>query len=114
MQVIATTCYTYSIDFYRAEPSGTSQLFSFIKQEFGMTYAFYVIKLCKKIGYQWAFFLFMFFSILSFLPVAVLMFKGRELREKFGAPRNVNAPDADFEGPVEVDKLGEERKVEEI
>jgi hypothetical protein len=56
----------------------------------------------------------MFFSILSFLPVAVLMFKGRELRKKSGTPRNVNAPDADFEGPVKVDKLGEERKVEEI
>jgi hypothetical protein len=52
----------------------------------------------------------MFFSILSCLPVAVLMFKGRELREKFGTPRNVNAPYADFEGPVEVDKLREEKR----
>jgi hypothetical protein len=113
LQVVATTCYTYSIDSYRAESSETSQLFNFIRQEFGMTYAFYVIKLCKKIGYQWAFFLFTMFSILSFLPVVALMFKGREWREKLGTPRNVNALDADFEGPVEVDKLGEERKAEE-
>lgn len=41
------------------------------------------------------------------------MFKGTEWREKLGTPRNINALDTDYEGPVETDKLGEERKLEE-
>ena len=113
LQVIATTCYTYSIDSYRAESSETAQLFNLIRQEFGMTYAFYVVKLCQKIGYQWAFLLFTVFNLLAFIPMVILMFKGREWREKLGAPRNVNALDAEYEGPLETDKLGEERKLDQ-
>jgi hypothetical protein len=113
LQVIATTCYTYSIDSYRAESSETAQLFNLIRQEFGMTYAFYVVKLCQKIGYQWAFFLFTIFNVLAFIPMVVLMFKGREWREKLGAPRSVNALDAEYEGPLETDKLGKEGKLDQ-
>jgi hypothetical protein len=113
LQVIATTCYIYSIDSYRAESSETAQLFNLIRQEFGMTYAFYVVKLCQKIGYQWAFFLFTIFNVLAFIPMVMLMFKAREWREKLGVPRNVNALDAEYEGPVETDKLRLEGKLEE-
>jgi len=116
LQVIATTCYTYAVDCYRPESSETAQLFNLIRQEFGMTYAFYVVKLCGIIGYQWAFFMFTIFgSVLAFAPIVVLMYKGEEWRIKLGKPRNVNALDADYEGPmIEVDKLGEERKVDEV
>jgi len=113
LQVVATTCYTYSTDSYRAESSETSQLFNLIRQEFGMTYAFYVVKLCKNIGYQWAFSLFTIFNVLAFIPVVMLMVKGTEWRERLGTPRNVNALDADYEGPVEMDKMGEEKKLEQ-
>lgn len=112
LQVIATTCYTYSIDCYRAESSETSQLFNLIRQVFGMTYAFYVVSLCQKIGYQWAFFMFSILgSVLGFLPIVVLMFKGKEIRERLGVPRNVNALDSDEIMVAELDKLGEERVV---
>ena len=50
MQVITTTCYTYSIDCYRAEGGEVSQVFNFFRQEFGMTFAFYVILMAEKIG----------------------------------------------------------------
>ena len=52
VQVVATTCYTYIVDCYRAKSSETAQLFSFVRQEFGMTFAFYAIRLCGGIGYQ--------------------------------------------------------------
>jgi hypothetical protein len=115
LQVVATTCYTYSIDSYRAESSETSQLFNLIRQEFGMTYAFYVVLLCKKIGYQWAFVLFSIFgSVLAFAPIVWLMFKGQEMRERLGVPKNLNALDTDSVRELEVDKLGEERKINEV
>lgn len=114
LQVIATTCYTYSIDSYRAESSETAQLFNLIRQTFGFTYAFYVVDLCERIGYQWAFFMFMCFgSVLAFAPIVALMFKGQEWKEKLGEPRNINALDSDeMQARDAVDKLGEEKKDE--
>jgi hypothetical protein len=112
LQVIATTCYTYSIDSYRAESSETAQLFNFIRQEFGMTYAFYVVALCERIGYQWAFFMFAILgSGLGFVPIVVLMFRGERIRENLGTPRNVNVFDGEEVREVELDKLGEEKAV---
>jgi len=52
----------YSIDCYRSEGSEVSQVFNFFRQEIGMTFAFYVILLAGKIGYQWTFF---FFAIMG-------------------------------------------------
>jgi len=97
-------------------------VFNFFRQEIGMTFAFYVILLAGKIGYQWTFF---FFAIMGsvlgvsvwsswtscvhsyvdpltlwqFIPIIVLMWRGKEIREKLGKPRNVNQFDTDGEGP---------------
>jgi hypothetical protein len=94
MQIITTVCYTYSIDCYRAEGSDISQLFNFIRQEIGMTFAFYAIKMGDAIGYQFTFLFFAIMgSVLAFAPMVLLMWKGRKIRERFGAPRGVNALD---------------------
>jgi multidrug resistance protein len=109
LQVVATTCYTYAIDSYREQSSETSQLINFIRQEFGMTYAFYTVALCERIGYQWAFFMFAVLgSGLGFLPIVVLMFKGEEIRKRLGTPKNVTPLDMDQETQIALDKLGEE------
>ncbi|KAK0267592.1 hypothetical protein LTR91_025115 [Friedmanniomyces endolithicus] len=90
----------YSIDCYRSEGSEVSQVFNFFRQEIGMTFAFYVILLAGKIGYQWTFFFFAIMgSVLGFIPIVVLMLRGKEIREKLGKPRNVNQFDTDGEGP---------------
>jgi hypothetical protein len=94
MQIITTVCYTYSIDCYRAEGSDISQLFNFIRQEIGMTFAFYAIKMGDSIGYQFTFLFFAIMgSVLAFAPMVVLMWKGREIREKMGSPKGVSALD---------------------
>ncbi|KAI9688363.1 MAG: hypothetical protein M1822_001312 [Bathelium mastoideum] len=89
IQVITTTCYTYSIDCYPSSGSDTSQFFNFARQEIGMTFAFYAIALANRIGYQ---FTFLFFalcgSLLAFIPIAGLMWKGREIRERLGTPQD--------------------------
>lgn len=82
LQPVATTCYTYSIDCYREQGGHVATFFNFLRQIFGVTFAFYVVLLCKRIGYQWAFVLFVIWgSILGFLPILVLMWKGKEIRE---------------------------------
>ena len=99
LQVVTTTCYTYAIDCYRLESSETSQVFNFFRQEFGMTFAFYTIPMARRIGYQWTFFFFACMgSILGFIPILGLMWRGRQIRERLGRPKNINSLDSD---PVE-------------
>lgn len=60
-----------------------------------MTFAFYTIDFAEKIGYQWVFVFFAIMgSVLAFIPVVVLMWKGREFRERLGKPRDVNVFDS--------------------
>ncbi|KAK6394937.1 hypothetical protein LTR65_001125 [Meristemomyces frigidus] len=100
LQVITTTCYTYAIDCYRREGSEVSQVFNFFRQEIGMTFAFYVIRMAERLGYQWTFFFFACMgSILGFAPIVMLMWKGKEIRGRYGQPKNVNQFDTDGEGP---------------
>ena len=95
LQVITTTCYTYAIDCYRPEGSEVSQLINFCRQEIGMTFAFYAIDMAEKIGYQFTFLFFALLgSVVAFLPMLVLMWKGQEWRYKLGKPRNVNVFDS--------------------
>jgi hypothetical protein len=98
IQVITTTCYTYAIDCYRPEGSEVSLLFNFIRQTFGMTFAFYAIPLAETIGYQFEFIFFACMgSILAFIPILWLMWRGEQIRERLGKPRNVNVFDDDDE-----------------
>ncbi|CAK7237905.1 hypothetical protein SBRCBS47491_010200 [Sporothrix bragantina] len=76
LQPIGTTCYTYSIDCYRENGGDVASVFNFFRQAIGMTFAFYVVDLCKKIGYDIAFILFAIWgSLLAFIPIMVLMWK---------------------------------------
>ena len=50
-------------------------------------------------------------SILGFLPMVVFMFKGKGIKERLGAPKNVNALNGHDAKAVELDKLGEENEV---
>ncbi|KAH8682693.1 MFS general substrate transporter [Xylariales sp. PMI_506] len=90
LQPIGTTCYTYSIDSYKDQGGDVAALFNFIRQVFGMTFAFYVVLLCGKIGYDIAFVLFVIWgSVLAFVPIVVLMWKGKEIRERLGSPSDI-------------------------
>ena len=91
IQVITTSCYSYIIDCYPSFSSESSQFVNLARQEIGMTFAFYAIALADRIGYQ---FTFLFFalcgSVLAFIPIVGLMWKGREIREKMGTPQSQN------------------------
>jgi len=107
IQVITTTCYTYAIDCYRPEGSEVAQVINFFRQEFGMTFAFYALRLADRIGFQ---FTFLFFAIcggvLAFIPILGLMWRGKEWRQRMGKPHNVNVFDSKLRGET-VDADGE-------
>lgn len=86
LQIITTTCYTYSIDCYRDRAGEVAQVFNFTRQIIGMTFAFYSVNLGEEIGW-WA--LFLMYSLLggvaAFIGVLLVMWKGREWRSKIQA-----------------------------
>ncbi|EIN05191.1 hypothetical protein PUNSTDRAFT_137873 [Punctularia strigosozonata HHB-11173 SS5] len=79
LQVITTICYTYSIDCYQEHASEVSQLFNFIRQEIGMTFAFYAVILGDRIGFQYE--MLMFAGLGSGVALA-LMLKGARWRAR--------------------------------
>jgi len=95
LQMITTVCYTYAIDCYRVESAEVAQLFNFIRQVIGFTFAFYVVDFGAVVGYQ---FVFLFFALvgglLAFIPMLLLLWKGREWRERLGKPVGVNVFDS--------------------
>jgi MFS family permease len=98
LQIITTTTYTYATDCYRTESSEVAQLFNFIRQEIGFTFALYVVHLGKKIGYQWMFLMFALIGgVLAFIPMLFVIFKGEEWRKRLGKPVGVNV----FENKVD-------------
>lgn len=95
LQIITTTTYTYAIDCYRTESSEVAQLFNFIRQEIGMTFAFYVVRLGDKIGYQWTFLMFALIGgVLAFIPMLLIIFRGEQWRKRLGKPVDVNVFDS--------------------
>jgi len=98
LQIITTTTYTYAIDCYHTEGSEVAQLFNFIRQEFGMTFAFYVVKMGDRVGFQYTFLFFALVGgVLAFIPMLALLFKGEEWRKILGKPVGVNV----FENMIE-------------
>lgn len=86
LQIITTTCYTYSIDCYREQAGEVAQVFNFVRQMIGMTFAFYAVNLGEKIGW-WALFLMyaLLGSVAAFTGILLIMWKGRQWRARIKA-----------------------------
>lgn len=107
LQMITTTTYTYAIDCYRHESAEVAQLFNFVRQEIGFTFAFYVVHLGENIGFQFVFLMFALIGgVLAFIPMLFIIFKGEETRKKLGPPKGVNA----FDSMLDEEVLRERRE----
>lgn len=86
LQIITTTCYTYSIDCYRDRAGEVAQVFNFTRQIMGMTFAFYAVDAGEAIGW-WA--LFLIYALLggvaAFIGIILVMWRGKEWRAKIRA-----------------------------
>ncbi|KAF2084743.1 MFS general substrate transporter [Saccharata proteae CBS 121410] len=85
IQALTTVCYTYSVESVadRSRSQDVAQVFNFVRQEFGMTFAFYAVRLGDEIGFQWEFLLFAGVgSVVGFAPVGWLMWRGRGRRKE--------------------------------
>ena len=84
-----------------------AQLFNFVRQEIGFTFAFYVVHLGEEIGYQFVFLMFALIGgVLAFIPMLFVIFKGEETRKRLGPPKGVNA----FDSMLDEEALRERRE----
>ncbi|KAF8886030.1 MFS general substrate transporter [Infundibulicybe gibba] len=84
IQIVTSVCYTYSCsDCYRSRSNDVSQCFNFFRQIFGLTLGFYSL---DQIGFEWSFTVFAAISVVTFLPIIALMWKGETWRKRMGEP----------------------------
>ncbi|KAJ7628611.1 MFS general substrate transporter [Roridomyces roridus] len=86
LQIISTVLYSYCADSYRPQTPEVAQVFNFGLQTFGMTFGFWSIPMGNKIGFQFMGLTLALLSLVSFIPVVFLMYKGEAIRKKMGAP----------------------------
>ena len=53
---------------------------------YAFTVGYYAIPLGVKIGYGWAWFIFAILTLLTFIPIVLLMYKGATWRNHLGIP----------------------------
>ncbi|KAJ7207571.1 MFS general substrate transporter [Mycena pura] len=85
-QIISTVLYSYTADCYKPQTPEIAQVFNFGRQTFGMTLGFWAIPMGTKIGYQFMGLTLALAGLVTFIPVVFLMYKGKSVREKMGAP----------------------------
>ncbi|KAF7333740.1 MFS general substrate transporter [Mycena venus] len=85
-QIISTVIYSYTADCYKPQTPDSAQVFNFVRQTFGMTLGFWVIPMGTKIGYQFMGVTLALVEVVTFVPIIFLMYRGKSIREKMGAP----------------------------
>ncbi|KAF7342631.1 MFS general substrate transporter [Mycena sanguinolenta] len=85
-QNISTVIYSYIADCYKPQTPESAQVLNFVRQTFGMTIGFWAIPMGTKIGYQSMGVTLALVEVVTFVPIIFLMYRGKSIREKMGAP----------------------------
>ncbi|KAI0402498.1 MFS general substrate transporter [Xylaria palmicola] len=80
-QISTTVTYAYCTDCYKPQSVEVSAVFNFFRHIFSGLVSFYAIPLAETIGFQYAWLVFAFINIALLLPLAVLRWKGAQIRE---------------------------------
>lgn len=86
LQIISTNTYAYITDCYKPQSAEISTLLNFGRQTFSFTLGFYMIPFAEETTFGTAWGVMAIIHVLTFLPVVWLMWKGRIVRERLGAP----------------------------
>ncbi|KAI1733987.1 MFS general substrate transporter [Xylaria scruposa] len=79
-QVATTVVYAYCTDCYKPQSVEISAVINFFRNIFSGLLSFYALPLAYKIGFQYAWLVFAFINIILLLPLAVLRWKGQQIR----------------------------------
>ncbi|KAI0185826.1 major facilitator superfamily domain-containing protein [Xylaria flabelliformis] len=79
-QVSTTVVYAYCTDCYKPQSVEISAVINFFRNIFSGLLSFYALPLAYRIGFQYAWLVFAFINIVLLLPLAVLRWKGQQIR----------------------------------
>ncbi|KAF7307688.1 MFS general substrate transporter [Mycena kentingensis (nom. inval.)] len=86
IQIISTVVYSYTSDCYKPQTPEVAQVLNLFRQTFGMTLGFWAIPMGTKIGYHFMGLTLALLGLVTFIPVIFLMYRGPQIRERFGTP----------------------------
>ncbi|KIX05595.1 uncharacterized protein Z518_06467 [Rhinocladiella mackenziei CBS 650.93] len=88
IQIVSTVTFTYAVDCYEHVAGEVALVLNFCRMEFAFYVSFYLPHYTKKVGYGWAFGIYAILSVMLFLPMILLMFKGGQIRKRLGTPQS--------------------------
>jgi hypothetical protein len=86
LQIVSTNIYAYLADCYRPQNAEVSTLLNFGRQTFSFTLGFYMLPFAKATSFGVAWAVLAVISVVLYGGVGLLMWRGREWRERMGQP----------------------------
>jgi hypothetical protein len=86
LQIVSTNIYAYLADCYKPQNAEVSTLLNFGRQTFSFTLGFYMLPFAHATTYGVAWAVVAVINTILYGGIVLLMWKGREWREKLGAP----------------------------
>ncbi|RFU30522.1 hypothetical protein B7463_g5829, partial [Scytalidium lignicola] len=86
LQIVSTNLFAYTMDCYKPQSAELSTLLNFGRQTFSFTLGFYMLPFAHQTSYGVAWAVMALGNMALFSGVIALMWKGKEWREKLGAP----------------------------
>ncbi|ORY00098.1 major facilitator superfamily domain-containing protein [Clohesyomyces aquaticus] len=87
LQIVSTNIFAYITDCYKPRSAEISTLLNVGRQTFSFTLGFYALPFAKETSFGLAWGVFAIIQTLSFVPLVVLMWKGKAWGEKLGGPK---------------------------
>ncbi|KAJ9634830.1 hypothetical protein H2204_006063 [Knufia peltigerae] len=84
IQIISTVTFAYAVDCYEHAAGEVAIVLNFCRMTFSFYVSFYLPHYTEKVGYGWAYGIFAILSVVLFLLIVLLMFKGGEIRSRLG------------------------------
>jgi hypothetical protein len=91
----------YACEIFTQAPAETAIVMNTYRVAFGLSVAFYIAPWVEKMGFRWTYGLMAFLQVASFIPVILLMWKGREIRRL-----KIGMLGSDEEGEVVMEEKG--------
>lgn len=86
LQIVSTNIFAYLADCYKPQNAEVSTLLNFGRQTFSFTLGFYMLPFAEATSFGVAWAVLAVIGVMLYAGVGVLIWKGREWRERLGQP----------------------------
>jgi len=87
LQIVSTNIFAYVTDCYKPQSAELFALLNLSRQTFSFTLAFYAVPFAERTTWGVAWGIFAVIDAVFFLGIILLMWKGKQWRERLGTPK---------------------------